>query len=293
MAAITFPTSPTNGQIYTAPNGFSYTWDSALSIWMASSAGGSGPTTGVITGTAAQDYQKKATTPTTRADGTSALVEGDFWYDSANDSLKVYDGAAWDAPGSTTGIITGTAAQDYQVAATAPTTRSVAAGSGALVEGDQWYDTANDLLKVRSGAGTWLTSDGGGAAAPAVSATLTSLYSGSFGNGWYDLGQHGPGLYRIGYALPGLSTNYIVVYYDGIATGAQYSTFTTSGLGITLAGPLTGITKYSSGALPARYLGSRSTSLSTTMVLLTPSGSAYSSLDGDSTIIVSVQRITQ
>ena len=57
----------------------------------------SGPTTGIITGTGAQDYQVGTTNPTTRSDGTTALSEGDLWYDTSSADLKIWnaDGGDW------------------------------------------------------------------------------------------------------------------------------------------------------------------------------------------------------
>jgi hypothetical protein len=53
--------------------------------------------------------------------------------------------------GPTTGFITGTTAQDYQVTTTVPTTRSTAAGSTPLIDGDFWFDPSNINLKVWNG----------------------------------------------------------------------------------------------------------------------------------------------
>jgi hypothetical protein len=57
----------------------------------------SGPTTGIITGTGAQDYQVGTFNPTTRSDGTTALSEGDLWYDTSSADLKIWnaDGGDW------------------------------------------------------------------------------------------------------------------------------------------------------------------------------------------------------
>jgi hypothetical protein len=53
--------------------------------------GGGGPTTGIITGSIAQDYQVAITAPTTRSDGSTAPVEGDFWYEISNANLKIWN----------------------------------------------------------------------------------------------------------------------------------------------------------------------------------------------------------
>ena len=181
-------TGGTTGQVLSTNGSGTLSWVSAPT-----------PASGIVTGTAAQDYQKSATAPTTRstAGGSAALVEGDMWYDTTNDTLYVRSGAStWLSAGGggggpTTGIITGTAAQDYQKAASAPTTRSTAGGSAALVEGDMWYDTANDVLMVRSGASTWLAAASGASitggtvgtyviAKGAIAASITSTTGGSF-----------------------------------------------------------------------------------------------------------------
>lgn len=59
-------------------------WDSA--------ATSSGPTAGLITGTGAQDYQVGTTNPTTKSDGSTALTEGDLWYDTSSADLKIWNG---------------------------------------------------------------------------------------------------------------------------------------------------------------------------------------------------------
>jgi hypothetical protein len=54
MAIINFPTSPVDGQQYSAPNGVSYTYSSAVGAWLLDSNGGgsgSGTITGVTAGT--------------------------------------------------------------------------------------------------------------------------------------------------------------------------------------------------------------------------------------------------
>jgi hypothetical protein len=50
-----------------------------------------GATTGIISGTGAQDYQVATSNPTTRSDGSSALVEGDLWYDTSSGDLKIWN----------------------------------------------------------------------------------------------------------------------------------------------------------------------------------------------------------
>ena len=88
------------------------------------------------------------------------------------------------SPTPTSGVTTGTAAQDYQKAATAPTTRSTAGASAALVEGDMWYDTANDILMIRSGASSWISAGGTGGASVTVATTAPA--SPVTGGLWYN-----------------------------------------------------------------------------------------------------------
>ena len=38
--ALSFPTSPTPGQVYAAPNGVNYTWDNGAGVWTAGAAAG-------------------------------------------------------------------------------------------------------------------------------------------------------------------------------------------------------------------------------------------------------------
>lgn len=59
--------------------------------------GGGGSSTGIVTGTGAQDYQVGTFNPTTRSDGSSALEEGDLWYDTSSADLKIWsaDIADW------------------------------------------------------------------------------------------------------------------------------------------------------------------------------------------------------
>ena len=105
------------------------------------------------------------TLPTTPADNDTATMGSvTYTYDSATDKwVGTLSSSTTTIP--TKGVITGTAAQDYQTSAVAPTTKSADGGGGALIEGDLWYDTTNDTLFVRSGASTWLSStpsSGGG-----------------------------------------------------------------------------------------------------------------------------------
>ena len=67
-----------------------------IQSWDSAASGGSVPTAGLITGTGAQDYQVATTDPTTKSDGSTALTEGDLWYDSSSADLKIWNADAGD-----------------------------------------------------------------------------------------------------------------------------------------------------------------------------------------------------
>jgi len=60
-------------------------------------------------------------------------VDGDLWYDTANNLLKVYSGSGWSSVGGAGG------GGSVVVSPTAPTTPS---------DGSLWYDTVDGYLKV-------------------------------------------------------------------------------------------------------------------------------------------------
>lgn len=82
-----FPTGPSDGQTYViGTNQFQY--DSATNQWQIVA-------TGVTT---TPTIAPRAADPLTKDDG-SALAEGDFYYNTTDDAIKTYDGAAWNASG--------------------------------------------------------------------------------------------------------------------------------------------------------------------------------------------------
>lgn len=83
--------------------------------------------------------------------------DGDGWYDTGTDELKIYDGAAWQVVGR------GSDANGWAVSTTAPS---------APADGDGWYDTANDELKIYDGA-AWQVIGGGGITGVTAGAGLT------------------------------------------------------------------------------------------------------------------------
>ena len=84
--ALNFPTSPSNGDTHVFL-GTTYTYDSSNDRWSAQSAS----TNGTVISSQASD-------PTARDDG-AALQEGDIYYNTTDDAIKSYDGAAWNAVG--------------------------------------------------------------------------------------------------------------------------------------------------------------------------------------------------
>ena len=120
-----------------------------------------------------------AGTATTITSGTTAPTDpapkdGDLWYDTANDTLMVYNGTSWEA-------VAGDNAQSFMTtAATAPTTRP---DGSALVTGDTYYDTADGQLMIWNGT-AWVSSKAGvesvrsDAAAPTTQIDGTALAAG-------------------------------------------------------------------------------------------------------------------
>jgi hypothetical protein len=133
--AFSFPTSPTNGQTF-VQGSVTFTYNSTLDQWVGAAGGSSGPTTGVITGTAAQDYQVAATAPGTRsvAGANGALVDGDQWFDTTNNALMVRKTGVWvkaitSSSGSWFAIYTGS---DHKIYGPPNTTISIEASVPGL-----------------------------------------------------------------------------------------------------------------------------------------------------------------
>lgn len=125
MAALDFPSSPTDGQTYTA-NGNTWTYESATASWLATNAGGASVT----------------------VDTTAPLSPslGDLWWDSTNGVLRVYynDGTSsqWvDASTSGAGSINaGPAFYAYAGTTTTSVANSTFTKIGLNTES---FDTAN------------------------------------------------------------------------------------------------------------------------------------------------------
>jgi hypothetical protein len=66
--ALSFPTSPTSGQVYAAPNGVNYTWNSTVGVWTAPGV----PSTGSVQ--AWVNFNGNPATPTIRGSGNVSSV---------------------------------------------------------------------------------------------------------------------------------------------------------------------------------------------------------------------------
>lgn len=89
--ALTFPASPADGDTHVVGS-ITWTYSSASGAWTGA-MGSSGTVTHPI------DYQVSAVQPSFKLDGTTALSEGDVWFDTVNDVMMTYNGATWDATG--------------------------------------------------------------------------------------------------------------------------------------------------------------------------------------------------
>jgi hypothetical protein len=89
-----------------------------------------------------------------RSDGVTALVNGDFYYNTADSKLYVRQAGVWTA--------TQKADYDFQTrTGVVPTLRDN--GTDALIEGDWWYDNSGTTPFLYFWSGTaWVnTTDGG------------------------------------------------------------------------------------------------------------------------------------
>jgi hypothetical protein len=116
MPQLDFPSTPTPGQVYAAPTGVNYTWDSTLGVWTASASGGGGvvPVAATLPQAAAGLLNTVFSSPETAVPkdaagmtgaaiipgGTSlqqpaSPTAGMFRYNSDSSTMEFYDGAAW------------------------------------------------------------------------------------------------------------------------------------------------------------------------------------------------------
>lgn len=153
---------------------------------------------------AGSDIQSAAAAPTFRSDGTSALVEGDLWFDTTNDLLKGWDGTAW----ITIGPSASAAGADVQAAAAAPTFR--ADGTSALVEGDLYYNTTDDTVYAWDGS-AWVSTKANAVLKDSNLTTGAALIPG--GNDAARPGTPATGMLRYN----DQTSPAVVEYYDGSA----------------------------------------------------------------------------
>lgn len=95
MAALDFPSSPTNGQTYTA-NGSTWTYDSATTSWVSANAsgGGGGGATGGGTDKAFYENDITITTSYTLTTNKNALTAGPVTINSGA-TVTVPPGQTW------------------------------------------------------------------------------------------------------------------------------------------------------------------------------------------------------
>ena len=118
--ALNFPPTPTNGQTYTDSTGIKWVYNAPKQRWARYAQ--------YLTGTFVQ-----STAPT-------ATAAGQFWYDTANEVLKMWSGTEWIEAGGGGGA-------SVIVSADEPATSN---------EGDMWLDTSDDTLKIYGGSG-WIS----------------------------------------------------------------------------------------------------------------------------------------
>lgn len=143
MPALNFPSSPTNGQVYTA-NGVTFTYNSSVGAWEGT----------ISIGTAS------VTASETPPVSPSA---GNLWFSTDEGSLYVYYDGYWVEPSSGGGIGPSFVASD-----TAPSSPSVGQG---------WLDTSNGIFYVYYD-GYWIEPSSGGSTGPANSLSIGTVSTG-------------------------------------------------------------------------------------------------------------------
>ncbi len=81
--ALTFPTGPTPGQVYTASNGINYTWNSTLQVWTAVPST-SATTFGLglsVSGSIVKASVPQQSTPPAAGTGAAGAIDGSLYWD--------------------------------------------------------------------------------------------------------------------------------------------------------------------------------------------------------------------
>jgi hypothetical protein len=105
--ALSFPTSPTSGQVYAAPNGVSYTWNSTVGVWTASAAGSGGSVAAWVNFDSAGAIRNSANVASVVKTGTGRFTIN-FSTPLASATYIVLTGAGKDSPpgGNSPNIVT-------------------------------------------------------------------------------------------------------------------------------------------------------------------------------------------
>ena len=158
-------------------------------------------------------------------------------------------------------------------------------------------------MNVRK-SGVWNTIGNSISAAATVGYTLTTLFTGDAGDQWYDLAQHGIGLYRITY-----SGHFIPhwLYYDGQTTVAVIRARDDSGGNVFDTNPTTAVAKLVDAAGTssvqniatevsgkiARYVGSKGLFPSSSAIGARSAAIPTVTFGGARAYITKVERVTQ
>lgn len=210
MAAIDFPSSPTNGQIFVA-NGVSYIYNSTKGYWVASNYDAA--PRGYTGSRGLQGYTGSrggSVTTYTSATAPSAPTVGDFWFDTEDGNLLVYygdgDSQQWIGVSGPRGVMGYAGSRGYTgsqgiqgvtgytgSAGTADTTAVLTATSGATAGGVGTYALLFWSGAAQNGPGTTVSGSvlyPSNLYAYSTTAGYATVY-GSMSGTWRLLGQTG------------------------------------------------------------------------------------------------------